>query len=78
VHHYGADAHVRKTQRLVRYTLSLFREVFHINLLIMLDYMLQKNSIGVDHHYLDVWLPAHNGDADAAEKIVSNNFKGSA
>jgi hypothetical protein len=24
VHHYGVDGHVRKTQRLVRYTLSLF------------------------------------------------------
>jgi hypothetical protein len=28
----------------------------------------------VDPHYLDVWIPAHNGDADATEKLVSNNF----
>jgi hypothetical protein len=37
--------------------------------------MLQKKSSGVSHHYLDVWLPAHQGDADAGEKLVSNNFK---
>jgi hypothetical protein len=41
----------------------------------MLDFMLQKNSSGVDPHYLDIWLPAHDGDANAAEKLVSNNFK---
>jgi hypothetical protein len=37
--------------------------------------MLQKKSIRVDSHYLDVWQPAHEGDAVAAEKLVSNNFK---
>jgi hypothetical protein len=47
---------------LVRYTLSLFPYVFHINLFVMLDSMLQKKSIGVEPHYLDVWLPAHNDD----------------
>jgi hypothetical protein len=26
-------------------------------------------------HYLNVWQPAHQGDADVAEKTVSNNFK---
>jgi hypothetical protein len=37
--------------------------------------MLQKKSTGVDIHYFDVWQPAHKGDAIAAEKLVSNNFK---
>jgi hypothetical protein len=41
----------------------------------MLDSMLQKKSSGVDPHYLDIWLPAHDCDVDAAEKLVSNNFK---
>jgi hypothetical protein len=35
----------------------------------------QKKSSGADPHYLDVWLPTHDGDADAAEKLVSKNFK---
>jgi hypothetical protein len=37
--------------------------------------MLQKKSSGVEPHYLNVWLPAHDGDADMAEKVVSNNIK---
>jgi hypothetical protein len=37
--------------------------------------MLQKKSSGVDPHYLDVWLPAHYGDAVMAKKLVSNYFK---
>jgi hypothetical protein len=36
--------------------------------------MLQKKSFGLDPHYLDVWQPAHEDDATAAEKLVSNNF----
>jgi hypothetical protein len=40
VHHYGADGHVRKTQKMVQYTLSLFPYVFCINLFIRLDSML--------------------------------------
>jgi hypothetical protein len=35
----------------------------------------QKKTSGVDPHYLDVWLPAHQGDVDTTEKLVSNNFK---
>jgi hypothetical protein len=31
--------------------------------------MLQKKSTGVEPHYLDVWLPAHDDDE------VSNNIK---
>jgi hypothetical protein len=69
------DYHVRKTQRMVRYTISLFPKVFRIDLFITLDSMLQKKSSGVQPHYLDVWLPAHDGDADVAEKLVSNNIK---
>jgi hypothetical protein len=37
--------------------------------------MLQKKSSGVKPHYLDIWLPAHNIDGDAIEKLVSNNIK---
>jgi hypothetical protein len=37
--------------------------------------MLQKKSSGVQPYYLDVCLSAHNGDADTAEKLVSNNIK---
>jgi hypothetical protein len=54
MYHYGADGHIRKTQRWVRYDLSLFSYVFHINLFVTLDSMLQKKSIGVEPHYLDV------------------------
>jgi hypothetical protein len=36
--------------------------------------MLQKKSIGVDPHYLDVWQHAHEGDVAIAEKLVSKNF----
>jgi hypothetical protein len=37
--------------------------------------MLRKKSSGIDPHYLNVWLPLHDGDANAAEKFESNNFK---
>jgi hypothetical protein len=37
--------------------------------------MLQKKSSGVEPHYLVVWLPAHDGDGNVAEKLVSNNIK---
>jgi hypothetical protein len=37
--------------------------------------MLQKKSSGVEPHYLDVWLPAHDGDGNTTEKLVSNNIK---
>jgi hypothetical protein len=37
--------------------------------------MLQKKSSEVNPHYLDVWLPAYQGDGDTVEKLVSNNFK---
>jgi hypothetical protein len=37
--------------------------------------MLPKKSSGVDPHYLDVWLPTHNGDANVVKKLISNNFK---
>jgi hypothetical protein len=36
--------------------------------------MLQKKSTVFDPHYLDIWQPAHEGDAAVAEKLVSNNF----
>jgi hypothetical protein len=39
-----------------------------------MDSILQKKSIGINPHYLDVWQPAHEGDAVATKKLVSNNF----
>jgi hypothetical protein len=50
-----------------------FHMFFLINLSITLDSMLQNKSNGVEPHYLNVWLAAHDGDVDAAEKLVSNN-----
>jgi hypothetical protein len=50
------------------------RKVFCINLFIMLDSMLQKKGTGVEPHYLDIWLPAHDDDEATAEKLVSNNI----
>jgi hypothetical protein len=46
VHHYGADGHVRMTQRQVRYNLSVFSLVFCIYLFVTLNSMLQKKSTG--------------------------------
>jgi hypothetical protein len=37
--------------------------------------MLQRKSTGIEPHYLDVWLPAHDDDEARAEKLVSNNIK---
>jgi hypothetical protein len=42
---------------------------------VTLDSMLQKESIRVKPHYLDVWLPAHNDDEARAEKLLSKNIK---
>jgi hypothetical protein len=41
----------------------------------MLDSMLKKKSTGVEPHYLDVWLLAHDNNEVKAEKLVSNNIK---
>jgi hypothetical protein len=46
----------------------------HINLFIMLDSILQKASMGVDPHFIDVWVPMHRDDPEATQKLVSNNF----
>jgi hypothetical protein len=44
------------------------------NLFITLDYVLQKASTGDNPHYLNVLQPAHHGNADAANKLVSISF----
>jgi hypothetical protein len=36
--------------------------------------MLQKKSTGVEPHYLDVWLLAHDDDEATTEKLVSNKI----
>jgi hypothetical protein len=45
-----------------------------INLCIMLDSLLQKDSTGVEPHYLDVWVPMHRDDPQSHQKLVSTNF----
>jgi hypothetical protein len=56
------------------HSFSLFIS-FCINLFVTLDSMLQKKSTGVEPHYLNVWLPAHDNDEATTEKLVSNNIK---
>jgi hypothetical protein len=41
----------------------------------MLDSILQKKSIGVEPHYLNSWLLAHDDDEASEKKHVSNNIK---
>jgi hypothetical protein len=36
--------------------------------------MLQKKSIRVEPHSLDIWLSAHDHDEAMTEKLVSNNI----
>jgi hypothetical protein len=45
-----------------------------INLFIMLDSVLQKASMDVDPHFINVWVPMHRDDPEATQKLVSNNF----
>jgi hypothetical protein len=40
----------------------------------MLDSILQKASMGVDPHFIDVWVTMHRDDPEAMQKLVSNNF----
>jgi hypothetical protein len=40
----------------------------------MLDSILEKASMGVDSHFIDVWVPMHWDDPEATQKLVSNNF----
>jgi hypothetical protein len=30
--------------------------------------------MGVDPHFIDVWVPMHRDDPEATQKLVSNNF----
>jgi hypothetical protein len=30
--------------------------------------------MGVDPHFINVWVPMHRGDPEATQKLVSNNF----
>jgi hypothetical protein len=73
VHYYGADGHIRKVQQMVLYSYSLY-VLLLINLFIMLDSVLQKASMGVDPHFIAVWVPMHRDDPEATQKLVSNNF----
>jgi hypothetical protein len=51
-----------------------FRKFCVSNLFLTLDSVLQKASTGANHHYLDVWQPSHQSNADATKKVVSINF----
>jgi hypothetical protein len=68
VHHYGTDRHVRKMQRMVRKTHNFNSQLLHNNLF---NYVLQKKCTMVEPHYFDVWEPAHEGNADAAKRLVT-------
>jgi hypothetical protein len=46
----------------------------HINLFIMLNFVLQKANTGVDPHFINVLVPMHRDDPKAMQKLVSNNF----
>jgi hypothetical protein len=67
VHRYGTDGHIRKTQRMVKKT-------HNFCVTNLLNSVLQKKRTGVESHYFDVWEPAHQGDADAAERLVIISF----
>jgi hypothetical protein len=36
--------------------------------------VLQKKCTGVKPHYFDVWEPAHQGNADAVERLLTISF----
>jgi glucan phosphoethanolaminetransferase (alkaline phosphatase superfamily) len=40
----------------------------------LFNLVLQKKHTGVDPHYFDVWEPAHQGNTDAAERLVTISF----
>jgi hypothetical protein len=40
----------------------------------MLDSILQKAGMGIDPHFIDVWVSMHRDDPEATQKLVSNNF----
>jgi hypothetical protein len=71
VHHYAMDGHVHKMQRMVRKTYNSNLNFCITNLF---NYVLQKKHIGVDPYYFDVWEPAHQGNADAVERLVTISF----
>jgi hypothetical protein len=57
-------------------------ELLRINLFIILDSILQKASMGVDPHFINVWMPMHRDVCiicfipirEVTQKLVSNNF----
>jgi hypothetical protein len=54
---------------MISYSLYVF---LCTNLFIMLDSVLKKASMGVDPHFIDVWVPMHR-DPETTQKLVSNN-----
>jgi hypothetical protein len=44
------------------------------NSFIMFNSVLKKASTGAEPHYLDVWQPAHQGNVDTTEMLVSIAF----
>jgi hypothetical protein len=45
-----------------------------IYLIYNVEFCVAKGMYWADPHHLDVWQPAHRGNADAAEKLVSISF----
>jgi hypothetical protein len=74
LHRYGADGHVRKKTKGWYDTHISVPHLLRTYLFIMLHFVLQRASFGVDPHYLDVWVPMHRDDDTSAEKLVSTNL----
>jgi hypothetical protein len=55
-------------------THTLVLQLLCINLCITLDSLLQKASIGVEPHYLNVWVPMHQDNPLSQQKLISINF----
>jgi hypothetical protein len=45
--------------------------IFNFCVTNLFNSVLQKKCTGVDPHYFDVWEPAHQGKADAMERLVT-------
>jgi hypothetical protein len=71
-----ATAQTNTSTRLIEWyhTWTLIWKVLRINLYETLDFVLPKASTGVDPHYLDVWIPAHQDVDNMIEKLVSTKF----
>jgi hypothetical protein len=68
----GDEAHPGPQEEM--YLLRLIILILNFCIPNLLNSVLQKKCTGVKPHYFDVWEPAHQGDADAAERPVTISF----